>query len=236
MSDGDSCGFVAEPGGNFGPRHLTDICEPFELNFTSGQARVSAFVRLQRGGSGSTTAVSVTAYDAPTPSSRAPSVTNATEWTPLTLTTDAATIRRVLYFDAWSRLDVDDIGFSSVAQPDADITDGPSGTVNSATATFSFAGNQDRLQYFCKLDGAASAPCSSPASLLRPGRRGAHVPGDRARPLGHHRHDPGRARLDRRERALRPRRRRHHRRRRQLPGPRQRRPGRRGQGRRRRRL
>jgi hypothetical protein len=36
------------------------------------------------------------------------------------------------------------------------------GTVGSGDATFSFAGNQDRMEFFCKLDGQASEPCSSP--------------------------------------------------------------------------
>ena len=58
------------------------------------------------------------------------------------------------------RVDVDDIGFSPSPQPDADITDGPSGTVATGDATFSFAANQDRVSYFCKLDDQPSEPCT----------------------------------------------------------------------------
>ncbi len=65
---------------------------------------------------------------------------------------------------AGGSLDVDDVGFSPEAQPDADITSGPSGTVPTGEATFTFAANQPGASVFCKLDGAASAPCTSPVS------------------------------------------------------------------------
>jgi hypothetical protein len=168
LSDGDSCGRVASPGGNFGPLFLDGLCSPFRMVFATGQSTVKAFVRIEPFGTGGfTPTVSVTAYDAGNQIVASTSVPDATSWTPLVLSTNdgAATIRRIDYFDDTSTtLQVDDIGFSPTAQPDVDITDGPAGTVGSGDATFSFAGNQDRMTFFCKLDGQASEPCSSPKS------------------------------------------------------------------------
>ena len=45
-----------------------------------------------------------------------------------------------------------------------DITGGPSGTVGSGDASFSFAGNQGRMTFTCRLDGGAGEPCTSPKS------------------------------------------------------------------------
>jgi Thrombospondin type 3 repeat len=58
-------------------------------------------------------------------------------------------------------IDIDDVGFSPDAQPDADISSGPSGTVSTRDATFAFAANQRDASLFCKLDDAASEPCFS---------------------------------------------------------------------------
>ena len=49
-------------------------------------------------------------------------------------------------------------------QRDADITGGPSGTVPTGDATFSFAGNQDRMTFSCRLDDEPSEACASPKS------------------------------------------------------------------------
>ena len=45
MTDSDSCGAVATPGGHFGPKYLFDSCPPFTLRFTAPQAEVSLFAR-----------------------------------------------------------------------------------------------------------------------------------------------------------------------------------------------
>jgi hypothetical protein len=42
------------------------------------------------------------------------------------------------------------------------ITSGPSGTVNSAGATFTFSANEPGVTFECSLDGAARSPCTSP--------------------------------------------------------------------------
>lgn len=48
------------------------------------------------------------------------------------------------------------------AAPDTSIQSGPSGTSDSADATFTAAANQQGATLECRLDGAAFAPCSSP--------------------------------------------------------------------------
>ena len=46
--------------------------------------------------------------------------------------------------------------------PDTGITSGPSGTVNSTTASFAFSSNEAGSTFECSLDYADYAPCSSP--------------------------------------------------------------------------
>jgi hypothetical protein len=168
LTDGDGCGSVNSPGGNFGPKFLEGLCEPFRMMFASGQATVMAYVKSVPSGTGGfTPAVSATAYDAQDQIVASNSVADATNWTSLVIRTSdgAASIRRIDFFDdSQTSLSVDDIGFSPTAQPDVDITDGPAGTVASGDATFSFAGNQPAMTFFCKLDGRASEPCSSPVT------------------------------------------------------------------------
>lgn len=48
--------------------------------------------------------------------------------------------------------------------PETTITSGPSGTVNSASATFEFISSEANFTFECSLDGAAFASCSSPKS------------------------------------------------------------------------
>jgi thrombospondin type 3 repeat protein len=173
LSDTDSCGSINDPGGNFGPRYLSGtggFCSPFMLDFPNGNmATVKAFVRLTPGTGGSGTparSVVLTARDAAGVPVASVSVPDATDWTPIVATTadGSASIRRADFFTDQFGLDVDDIGFSPTAQPDVDITDGPAGTSSSGDATFSFAGNQERMEFFCKLDDQASVPCNSPTS------------------------------------------------------------------------
>jgi hypothetical protein len=167
FTDGDGCATVTEPGGNFGPRYLGGGCEPMRLSFSSGQAVVKAFVRVSREGTtGSTPAVSVTAYDAGNAIVASTSVPNAESWTSLVVATadGAASIRRVEYFDDRFEFDIDDIGFSPTAQPDVDITEGPAGTVASGDATFAFAGNQGGMTFTCTLDQQAPEACDGTKS------------------------------------------------------------------------
>ncbi len=90
------------------------------------------------------------------------------EWVSIVLR-DPTGAARITYIDVFvggngGPLDLDDMGFSPSPQPDADITDGQSGTVPTGDATFSFAANQDRVSYFCKLDDQPSEACDSPKS------------------------------------------------------------------------
>jgi hypothetical protein len=160
---------VQSGGAHDGTQFLRASCPPLFVDLPSGQSTVSAFVRLTPTATGSgVTSVSVSGYDATGQIVVAStSVPDATNWTPIVLKTNdgAATIRRVVYsFDFYSALDLDEFAFSPTAQPDVDITDGPSGTVSAGDATFQFAGNQDRMQFFCKLDNQPSEACSSPKS------------------------------------------------------------------------
>src|SRR5918994_1695728 len=168
LTDGDGCGTVNSPGGNFGPKFLEGLCEPFRMTFASGQATVMAYVKSVPFGTGSfTPAVSATAYDAQNQIVASNSVADATNWTSLVIrTSDGATsIRRIDFFDdSQTSLSIDDIGYSPTAQPDVDITDGPAGTVASGDATFTFAGNQPGMTFTCQLDGRAPESCSSPVS------------------------------------------------------------------------
>ncbi|NTX62946.1 Ig-like domain repeat protein [Myxococcus sp. CA051A] len=49
--------------------------------------------------------------------------------------------------------------------PDTSIVTGPTGAVASNSATFTFASNESPITYACSLDGAAFAPCASPATF-----------------------------------------------------------------------
>jgi len=54
------------------------------------------------------------------------------------------------------------VTFSNTTLPETTIDSGPSGTVPSASASFSFSSNTAGSTFECKLDGAAFASCSSP--------------------------------------------------------------------------
>ena len=49
--------------------------------------------------------------------------------------------------------------------PDTTITDGPSGTVKSDSATFDFSSTEDGSTFECSLDGATFAACDAPRTL-----------------------------------------------------------------------
>ena len=159
---------VQTAGGNGGGRYLLANCGPASINFKSvRQAQVNLYYRVPANGtSGSITATGldeqfqVVASTTVTPAARL-------QWLPLVLRTasGAATIASVqIDYDASGAfaLDIDDVGFSPSPQPDVDITGGPSGTVPSGDVSFSFAGNQDRMTFSCRLDGGAAQACSSP--------------------------------------------------------------------------
>jgi hypothetical protein len=168
ITDSDSCGQIATPGGSLGPKYVFDSCPPFRLTFTSPQAEVSVFARAGvNGTAGSAPDLSAVALDANGAPVAQTTVTGAVDWRPIVLTSPdgAAKIARVELRTTRFRLDVDGVGFSPTPQPDTDITSGPSGTVANGDATFTFAGNQDGMTFRCRLDGGPESACSSPATF-----------------------------------------------------------------------
>ena len=168
------CGTVVQSGSAFsGSSFLHVNCDPAQIAFdAAAQATVSVYYRVPAtgGGPGSITAVgldetfqNVVASTTVTPPAR-------DQWFPLVVrTTDGNAAIHSIRIDydvagAAFALDLDEVGFSPTPQPDVDITDGPSGTVTSGDATFTFAGNQGQMSFFCKLDDQPSEPCNSPKS------------------------------------------------------------------------
>ena len=58
-----------------------------------------------------------------------------------------------------------DVGAPDTTRPNTFIDSGPSGTVTETSATFTFSANEPAT-FQCRLDGAAFAPCTSPAIYL----------------------------------------------------------------------
>jgi hypothetical protein len=171
---------IGSSGGSDGGQYLfTPDCSPFaiEIDFRDAQAAVSLFVRLSEvegpslraSAAQQQGAISLIARNASggivDQQAAAPAIGS---WAPMRLRSPDTAIRSVEVSAPTSAccftLDIDEVGFSPTAQPDVDITDGPAGTSSSGDATFTFAGNQDRMQFFCSLDDQASAPCTSPQS------------------------------------------------------------------------
>ena len=165
VSDSDSCGFIAERDAAVDSRYVTQSCPAFRLRFSSPQTVIKAFVRYTSGTSGTSPTVNVVGFRADDSVAVVKPLNNPTTWTPFSLTSPDPTpsITRV-QITADRRIDIDDVGFSGTEFPDVDITGGPSGTVPSGDASFSFAGNQDRMTFSCRLDGGAAQPCTSPKS------------------------------------------------------------------------
>jgi hypothetical protein len=59
-----------------------------------------------------------------------------------------------------------DIGAADTTPPDTTITSGPSGTVNTAEATFTFTSTEAGSTFACRVDGGAFVPCTSPKTYL----------------------------------------------------------------------
>jgi hypothetical protein len=158
------CGAVVEPGGNFGPKHLSDACS-IRISFATGQAFVGLYTRSSR----EPATFAITAHDSDGAVVDQRLVTSdASAWQAVALRAPAgaATIASVDVGDIEiiDRVDLDDLGFSTTPQPDVDLTGGPEGTSGSGDATFTFAGNQGRMSFSCSLDGGPAAPCTSPAT------------------------------------------------------------------------
>ena len=165
LSDGDDCGNVTEPGGNFGPRFLQGACRPFRIEFGTAQSQVSLFGRAgPTGPSSSPPDLFATAFDASGLVVAQQRVAAASDWAAVVLATPGGgpRIARVEVSTSRFGLDIDDVGFSPVPQPDTEITSGPSGTVGGGDATFAFVANQDRASFTCRLDGGPVEACGSP--------------------------------------------------------------------------
>jgi len=162
---------VASGSANSGSRYLAMNCTPatIALDQVPLQSQVGVFLRVPVGTATGT--ITLTAYPPTGGPLAATTITLPAQgqWTPVVVRdpSGAAQIRRVDIDTSPNPnvpIDLDDVGFSPSPQPDVDITDGPAGTSTSGDATFSFAGNQDRMQFVCKLDLHPSEPCSSPKS------------------------------------------------------------------------
>jgi hypothetical protein len=96
-----------------------------------------------------------------------------TDWTPVVLTQATATIERIgiVADNPQDTIDIDDVAHSPFFQPDTEILSGPSASTSATSATFTFGSNIAATGYSCRLDDAASAPCTNPLSLtgLAPG-------------------------------------------------------------------
>jgi hypothetical protein len=147
--------------GNGGGRYFF-TCGQTEIALAAAQSRVAAFLRVQAASAPSLTAVAQdangTAVDTETRSG-AP----VNEWFPVIL--EGPGIVRVEVTASEGVLGMDDVGFSTTPQPDTAITAAPPASAASGDATFAFAANeQPDTGFECSLDGAAPAPCQSPAT------------------------------------------------------------------------
>jgi thrombospondin type 3 repeat protein len=76
-----------------------------------------------------------------------------------------ADIGSVRVFTTGSDVSVDDITFSTVAQPDTEIVSGPATVSRTSDASFLFFGNQADTRFDCSLDGAVATTCRPPYGL-----------------------------------------------------------------------
>jgi hypothetical protein len=175
FSDGDGCGAIEAPGGNFGPRFLRTSCSPIRITFNQPQAQVSLYgiastnTSLRRPLGGPSPDLRLLAFDSQNVGIIVADFFGGQDvWTPLVVATDdgSAKIARVELSTFHDLVGVDDVGFSPIPQPDTDITSGPSGTVDTGDATFEFVGNSPpKMTFLCSLDGAQATPCASPATF-----------------------------------------------------------------------
>jgi hypothetical protein len=120
-------------------------------------------------------------------------------WTPIVFARDDATIDYVesvytasAFTAAPSRVDIDDVSFSTVRQPDTAVS-GPSTLVDGSPGTFTFASSAPNVTYWCSLDGGEFAFCPNPYPLAA--AIGAHTLTVRAMDI-YRQADPTPARID----------------------------------------
>jgi hypothetical protein len=175
-ADDSGATFSAECGtqlqstdGHGGGRYLRALCGPIFIGFPAAQSEVSIFYRVP---AGTSAPFSIVARDSQQSPVATQTVTPAAagEWLPLVVRDPSGTVRitsaDITYNTGTTTpIDLDDVGFSPVAQPDTEITSGPSGPSPGGSATFTFTGNQARMTFLCTLDGSAESACASPLTL-----------------------------------------------------------------------
>jgi hypothetical protein len=140
------------PAGSVSGRYLVSVCADAALTIRevpNGQRcrRAGAVVLAVAQPTQPTSAAGVSGTSAENPSSQAVAAHQAT-----TTTTDTATATTTTTTTT----------ATVTGPPQATITAGPSGPVNSTSATFAFVSNEPDNSFQCTLDSAAWAPCTSP--------------------------------------------------------------------------
>jgi hypothetical protein len=156
---------VQASGGRDGGAWLPLACGG-DVAFSAPQAMIELFVRVRTGGEVRVYACGPIHCDgdqidvktlSPAPS----------DWTPVVVQDPRgnATIHSILVQGSpSSTIDIDDVAFSTVAQPDTAITSGPAATTTDPSATFTVASNV-QATFECALDGAGFGAC--PAQSAR---------------------------------------------------------------------
>jgi hypothetical protein len=150
-------GRAADAGAHSGSSVLASSCPTVTIKFSTPQAYVTLWAKTDTGGG-----VSIAASSDATP---VKGTGAADQWVPLTLpvTEDPAIAQVIVSADnPASHLFIDDLTFSTTAQPDTAITSsGPPPLTNQTTASFDFDSSIGGSTFSCTLDGAAAADCTS---------------------------------------------------------------------------
>jgi hypothetical protein len=150
-------GRAADAGAHSGSGVLASSCPAVTVRFSTPQAYVTLWATTDTGGG-----VSIAASSDATP---VKGTGGPGQWVPLTLpVTKDPTIAQVIVNadNPASRLLIDDLTFSTTAQPDTAITSsGPPAQTNQTTASFDFDSSIGGSTFSCELDGAAAADCTS---------------------------------------------------------------------------
>ena len=153
-------GRAADGAAHSGGFVLAAPCGEMTIAFSSAQAYVTLWAKTDTGGG-----VSIATGSGGTP---VQGTGGAGQWVALTLpVTDPPSISQVVAraADPASRLSVDDVTFSTTAQPDTAITSaGPAAVTNATTATFAFDSTVAGSTFACALDGGAPTLCASPST------------------------------------------------------------------------
>lgn len=176
LTDGDDCGTVnRDPRARSAPNVLGGgfTCGELRATFGAGQSSVSLFASHTPGSEAPPlAAATLTAYGVCPPDGRGtPSAPVASQTitvsdaalSPLSVSDPGASIACITLAVSTSSYVVDDLSFSTVLQPDTEITSGPPASTTETGAMFAFQANQTAT-FQCALDGAAFAPCTSPQS------------------------------------------------------------------------